>query len=237
VIFPATSGTTYKIRIGAYGAAGFGSGTFVITNEGGGGGGGGGQGLTCANPFTLSAGATAFNRAGATVDLNYAGYCDMGPVGTDTNFNCLFYSFAPTQSGLYTFSTCNTANHDTRLSIQTSCDASTVVACNDDGANCAGYTSIMTANLQCGVSYIVAIGGHSATTPLGTGTLNVSIANGQPCAPRCPADLNGDLIVGGLDLTILLGAWGTGGADINGDGNTGGTDLTIMLGAWGNCPG
>jgi hypothetical protein len=43
-------------------------------------------------------------------------------------------------------------------------------------------------------------------------------------------------MVGGLDLTILLGAWGTGGADIDGDGNTGGTDLTIMLGAWGNCP-
>ena len=236
VIFPATSGTTYKIRIGAYGAAGFGSGTFVITNEGGGGGGGGGQGLTCANPFTLSVGATAFNRAGATVDLNYAGYCDMGPFGTDTNFNCLFYSFAPPQSGLYTFSTCNTANHDTRLSIQTTCDVSTVVACNDDAAGCAAYTSIMTADLQCGVSYIVAIGGYSATTPLGTGTLNVSVANGQPCAPPCPADLNGDTMVGGLDLTILLGAWGTGGADIDGDGNTGGTDLTIMLGAWGNCP-
>ena len=236
VTFSGTSGTTYKIRIGAYGAAGFGSGTFVITNEGGGGGGGGGgQGLTCANPLTLNAGANSFTRAGATVDLDYAGLCDMGPFGTDTNFNCVFYTFSPAESGLYTFSTCNTADHDTRLSIQTSCDVSTVVACNDDGTGCAGFTSIMTASLSCGVNYIVAIGGYSATTPLGTGTLDVSVADGQPCTPACPADLDNNGVVGGSDLTILLSAWGTPAADLNGDGTTGGSDLTILLGAWGNC--
>ena len=236
VTFSGTSGTTYKIRIGAYGAAGFGSGTFVITNEGGGGGGGGGgQGLTCANPLTLNAGANSFTRAGATVDLDYAGLCDMGPFGTDTNFNCVFYTFSPAESGLYTFSTCNTADHDTRLSIQTSCDVSTVVACNDDATGCAGFTSIMTASLSCGVNYIVAIGGYSATTPLGTGTLDVSVAGGQPCGPACPADLDNNGVVGGSDLTIMLGAWGTPNADLNGDGTTGGSDLTILLGAWGNC--
>lgn len=233
VTFAATSGTTYKIRIGAYGAAGFGSGTFVITNEGG--GGGGGQGLTCANPLTLNDGANSFTRAGASVDLDYAGLCDMGQFGTDTNFNCVFYTFSPSQSGNYTFSTCNTATHDTRLSIQTSCDVSSVIACNDDGTGCAGFTSIMTADLVCGVNYIVAVGGYSATTPLGTGTLNVSVAGGQPCAPACPADLDNNGVVGGSDLTILLGAWGTAGGDLNGDGTTGGSDLTIMLGAWGNC--
>jgi len=234
VSFAATSGTTYKIRIGAYGAAGFGSGTFIITDEGGGGG-GGGQGLTCGDPLTLVAGDNAFSRTGATVDLDYAGLCDMGQFGTDTNFNCVFYTFSPSQSGNYTFSTCNTANHDTRLSIQTSCDVSTVIACNDDGAGCAGYTSIMTADLVCGVNYIVAVGGYSATTALGTGTLNVSVAGGQGCAPACPADLDNNGVVGGSDLTILLGAWGTAGGDLNGDGTTGGSDLTIMLGAWGNC--
>ncbi|MGA1709463.1 MAG: dockerin type I repeat-containing protein [Phycisphaerales bacterium] len=48
-----------------------------------------------------------------------------------------------------------------------------------------------------------------------------------------PADLNGDGVVNGADLAILLGAWGGRGlADINGDGEVNGADLAILLGAW-----
>jgi len=48
-----------------------------------------------------------------------------------------------------------------------------------------------------------------------------------------PADLNGDGVVNGADLAILLGAWGGRGiADINGDGIVNGADLSILLGAW-----
>ena len=53
--------------------------------------------------------------------------------------------------------------------------------------------------------------------------------------PECPADLDGDGIVGPTDLTTMLGAWGTDGADLDDDGNTGPTDLTTLLGAWGEC--
>jgi hypothetical protein len=46
--------------------------------------------------------------------------------------------------------------------------------------------------------------------------------------------------VNGLDLGILLGAWGPCGApcpaDLNGDGAVNGQDLGILLGAWGACP-
>jgi hypothetical protein len=54
----------------------------------------------------------------------------------------------------------------------------------------------------------------------------------------CIGDLNGDGIVDGADLTILLGAWGTDDpvADLNDDGLVDGADLTLMLGAWGVCP-
>ena len=50
-----------------------------------------------------------------------------------------------------------------------------------------------------------------------------------------PADLDGDGIVGGADLGILLGAWGSSDplADLDGDGVVGGGDLGILLGAWG----
>ena len=51
----------------------------------------------------------------------------------------------------------------------------------------------------------------------------------------CTGDLDGDLIVGGADLTILLAAWGSKDpvADLDGDGFVSGPDLTILLGRWG----
>jgi len=49
-----------------------------------------------------------------------------------------------------------------------------------------------------------------------------------------PADLNGDGVVDGADLGILLGAWGGDGpADLNDDGVVDGADLGLLLGAWG----
>jgi hypothetical protein len=57
----------------------------------------------------------------------------------------------------------------------------------------------------------------------------------------CPADLNADSSVDGIDLGILLGAWGpcTAGAcaaDLDGNGTIDGVDLGVLLGAWGACP-
>ncbi|MBC23288.1 MAG: hypothetical protein CMJ32_05160 [Phycisphaerae bacterium] len=50
----------------------------------------------------------------------------------------------------------------------------------------------------------------------------------------CPVDLNGDGVVDGVDLAILLGNWGgTGLGDINCDGVIDGADLALLLGAWG----
>lgn len=65
---------------------------------------------------------------------------------------------------------------------------------------------------------------------------------GESTPRACPGDLDRDGIVGGSDLAILLGAWGTVGrgapaADLNGDGVVGGADLAILLGAWGPCEG
>lgn len=57
-----------------------------------------------------------------------------------------------------------------------------------------------------------------------------------PCEPSCSPDLNGDGVVNGADLGIMLGAWGTSGAgtcaDLDGNGVVNGGDLGILLGAW-----
>ena len=194
------------------------------------------SGLSCNVPLPLQVGTTNFNRASATVDLDYTGLCDMGAFGTEINYNCIFYKFTPTQAGLYTFSTCNTANHDTRLSAQTTCDASSVIACNDDGTGCAGFSSIMTAQLSCGIQYTIALGGYSATTELGTGSLTVSVAAPVNCPAQCPGDFNGDRIRNGLDLAVILSGWGAASGDLNSDGTTNGLDLAIILSGWGACP-
>lgn len=56
------------------------------------------------------------------------------------------------------------------------------------------------------------------------------------CGTPCPADLNGDHIVGGSDLGALLGNFGgSGSGDINLDGVVNGSDLGLLLGAWGPC--
>lgn len=49
-----------------------------------------------------------------------------------------------------------------------------------------------------------------------------------------PADLNGDGVVNGADLAILLANWGVGGsdADLTGDGVVNGADLAALLASW-----
>ncbi|MBL9140573.1 MAG: DNRLRE domain-containing protein [Phycisphaerae bacterium] len=54
-----------------------------------------------------------------------------------------------------------------------------------------------------------------------------------PPPPPTPGDLNGDAVVNGADLGILLGAWGTAApGDLNSDGTVNGADLGLLLGYW-----
>ena len=56
---------------------------------------------------------------------------------------------------------------------------------------------------------------------------------------RCEIDLDGDGIIGGSDLAVLLGLWGSCSdrescaADFNGDGVVNGYDLSLLLANWG----
>jgi hypothetical protein len=51
--------------------------------------------------------------------------------------------------------------------------------------------------------------------------------------PAIPGDLDGNGVVNGADLGILLGAWNQAGpTDLSGDGTTNGADLGILLGNW-----
>jgi hypothetical protein len=72
------------------------------------------------------------------------------------------------------------------------------------------------------------------TNSCGTG---ISLPATVTVSSGCPADLNDDAVVDGIDLGMLLGAWGTPVYDLDGDGVVDGVDLGILLGAWGPCGG
>ena len=53
----------------------------------------------------------------------------------------------------------------------------------------------------------------------------------------CPSDIDENGTVGGSDLSLVLGSWGTDDplADLDGNGVVEGADLAIILGDWGDC--
>ncbi len=67
----------------------------------------------------------------------------------------------------------------------------------------------------------------------GGGIYKIVPASGEVTCPEPnPADLNGDGVVNGSDMTIILSCWGAPCADINGDGTTDGQDMTVVLSSW-----
>ena len=81
------------------------------------------------------------------------------------------------------------------------------------------------------VAHLLMNGTFSDGTSTTTATSSI-VALGTPVARF--GDLNGDGVVNGADLGLLLGAWGTPGpGDLNGDGTVTGSDLGLLLGAWG----
>ena len=57
--------------------------------------------------------------------------------------------------------------------------------------------------------------------------------NDHLCPPVEPADLDGNGVVDGVDLAIVLGGWGgVGEGDVNKDGAVDGLDLALVLGSW-----
>ena len=70
------------------------------------------------------------------------------------------------------------------------------------------------------------------------------VCNEQCAFVTCPADIDGDAVVGPSDLTELLARWGCivdppgfdcARADLNEDGTVDGADLTVLLSSWGAC--
>ncbi|MGE3164899.1 MAG: PKD domain-containing protein [Planctomycetota bacterium] len=143
----------------------------------------------CTAPRVIAAGNTTFCTEGATGSLDLAGFCDPGPFGTDTIFNDLWFSWTANCDAPMVLTTCNQADFDTRLAVYAgvTCpvDLTTVVACNDDGVGCANFTSELTFNAVNGTTYLIQVGGFSASDR-GTGTLSLFAGGNNLCEGADP---------------------------------------------------
>jgi hypothetical protein len=88
--------------------------------------------------------------------------------------------------------------------------------------------------------HAVIANGRRAVEVAATSATSLRVYRSACVSDACPADLDGDGTVGGVDLGIVLGAWGSAGglfaADIDHDGSVDGNDLGMVLGGWGPCP-
>ena len=67
---------------------------------------------------------------------------------------------------------------------------------------------------------------------IGGGQLFIDCLEGQVIEADTPSDLNGDGLVNGPDLAMLLSLWGSQAGDITGDGVADGQDLALLLADW-----
>lgn len=134
----------------------------------------------CSNASTIVFGLTPFSTLGASDDgPGLPGECDEGfgnGFGSD-----IWYTLTPDQSAGVIVSTCDAADFDTRLALYTECDG-TLLACNDDGPGCAGYTSRMAFAGVEGTTYLLRVGGFDGQR--GTGTISVEYGDGPPDSPN-----------------------------------------------------
>ena len=101
-----------------------------------------------------------------------------------------------------------------------------------DGLLIGGVTVTVLSGGRSGECTELLLEGRLENLLVGGGQHFVDCLTGTPAETAQPGDLNDDGIIDGLDLAVLLGAWGQSGGDLDGDGDTDGSDLSIMLGGW-----
>lgn len=197
----------------------------------------------CMNAQLLRFGSNSFDNTSSAGSIAVR---SSAAGATATMHRPLWFRFTPAVTGHYTFSTCG-GEGDTVLALGDACPGAGLrfeaLAWNDDGcfcgSGCSGALSSilgqsnsgipLTQPLQAGTTYILGLGSFAAGSVV-RGAITV---DGPPQPPSNPADLTGDGLVSGADLTVLLSQWGLSGpADLNGDGVVSSYDITILLSAW-----
>ncbi len=160
----------------------------------------------CTGAVAIFNGDTGYSTAGATTSgPPLDGSCDKG-------FGLAFvqdiwFSYTATCTDVVNFSTCGQVNYDSRLAIYSgTCANLSLVACNDDGPGCPGFSSSMDANLVSGTTYLLRVGGFGGN---GSGTISINCGGGGggPANNEC-ADAT-ELSLGSNPFSTILATGST----------------------------
>ena len=161
---------------------------------------------SCATPMTVSG-----SPAEKSFDFAFAPAI-TGTVPCATGYVALrefFFKWNPGMSGPATVATCGLTLVDTAIEVfQLDCSnescTGTAVACNDQCG--ISNASAVTFTAQAGRQYLVRLTKLNLNISQNVGSIRFTVDGPPPSG-----DVNGDGIVNGLDLGILLGQWGTSG--------------------------
>lgn len=212
VQFEVEEGMTYLLRLGGWGngePGEEGSGTFIVRrfnptaapeND------------NCVDAIAIgSVSGEAFSTINATTDgPEHANDCvSSGSTGNIT-YNDIWYEYTPEFTGTAEFSTCSTADFDTKIIVYGpgfSCPPTDdqLIACNEDGGGCEGFTSSTTFEVVAGETYLLRLGGWGDGPPGEQGSGFFDAREFDPTPPP-PNDNCGDAIVldlGDMDSTTV----------------------------------
>ena len=121
----------------------------------------------CADATSVVPGTYDFSTLGATTDGpdQPGSPCDQFEESNVNND--VWFEYTATCDGAATFSTCGTADFDTRIAVypggQCPPSAESLIVCNDDFGDCAGFTSQLEWLVTEGSTYLLRIGGYDSS--------------------------------------------------------------------------
>lgn len=138
---------------------------------------------TCADATEILDGVTEFSNIGAQTDLPELSCGNAGTIGAD-----IWFTYMPACSGALTVSTCDSVDYDSFLvAYSGTCTSLEQIACNDDGAGCSGFSSLMTVNVTDGEQILLRVGGWNGAEGTGTISITPSVACNCPGEGDCCA--------------------------------------------------
>ena len=175
VSFMAAADTAYFIAVGGYSSSVNGSGSMTIESASP------PPPPGCETPAQANDGLNAFDTSGSAESLDLTGRCDPGAFGDDVLRRVKWFRWTASSTGPVRISTCGLAAFDTRLAVMAGCAPASVIACNDDGTGCPGFTSELTFDAVAGTEYLVVVGGFDGTSA-GPGQFLIDTEAGPPAA-------------------------------------------------------
>ena len=191
-------------------------------------------------------GIQAFNQDAAGLSVGFVTYAGASANGVNGKWGGTQFVFKPLSFAQVAWTTTTSAVDRTKMAVATvhwSRTTGTRVTITFPGSTSASTIFIdqgaqQLANIDpTGWSFGIAARNGAIDHDLYIAELQINaIVN---CPPPSPADINGDCVIDGIDLSSVLSAWGpctaspcTG--DINNNGSVDGSDLTMIISAWGN---